>query len=199
MTTGCLLIIAGSLADLVGSRRIFLPGCFLQVVFVVACGVARTGLQLIIFRAMQGIALSFCLPTAVSIVSCKYKPKYSTLSACAFLVDLWCKLHPTSIITTAFPNGRSRNLGLGFMGAGQPLGFSIGLVLGGVFIQSAGWRLGYYMCAAANALVFFASILSLPQDKRRPSLSWQRLENEIDWVGAILASACLGMLSYVLA
>lgn len=142
MTTGCLLIIAGSLADLVGSRRIFLPGCFLQIVFVVACGVARTGLQLIIFRAMQGIALSLCLPTAVS------------------------------IITTAFPNGRSRNLGLGFMGAGQPLGFSIGLVLGGVFIQSAGWRSGYYMCAAANALVFFTSILSIPQDKRRPSLSW---------------------------
>jgi len=28
-------------------------------------------------------------------VSCKYKPKYSTLSACAFLEDLWCKLHPT--------------------------------------------------------------------------------------------------------
>jgi len=28
-------------------------------------------------------------------VSCKYKPKYSTLSVCAFLVDLCCKLHPT--------------------------------------------------------------------------------------------------------
>ncbi len=34
-------------------------------------------------------------------VSCKYKPKYGTLSACACLVDLWCKLHPTRPISEA--------------------------------------------------------------------------------------------------
>lgn len=82
LTTGCLLILAGSIADVVGSRTVFLVGCFVQGVFVLACGLAKTGIQLIVFRSMQGIAVSMCLPTAVS------------------------------IITTAFQHGRLRNLGL---------------------------------------------------------------------------------------
>lgn len=82
LTTGCLLILAGSIADVVSSRKVFLLGCFLQGIFVLACALAQTGIQLILFRAMQGIAVSMCLPTAVS------------------------------IITTAFQHGRQRNLGL---------------------------------------------------------------------------------------
>ena len=76
------MILAGSIADVVGSRTVFLLGSFLQGIFVLACGLARTGIQLILFRAIQGIALSLCLPTAVS------------------------------IMTTAFTQGRRRNLGL---------------------------------------------------------------------------------------
>ena len=82
LTAGCLLILAGSIADVVSSRKVFLLGCFLQGIFVLGCGLAQTGIQLIMFRAMQGITVSMCLPTAVS------------------------------IITTAFQPGRQRNLGL---------------------------------------------------------------------------------------
>lgn len=82
LATGCLLILAGSIADVISSRKVFLLGCFLQGIFVLACGLAHTGIQLIMFRAMQGVAVSMCLPTAVS------------------------------IITTAFQHGRLRNLGL---------------------------------------------------------------------------------------
>ena len=163
------MILAGSIADLVGSRVIFILGCFLQGVFVLACGLARTGIQLIMFRAMQGIALSLCLPTAIG------------------------------IITNAFPNGRRRTLGLAFMGAGQCLGFSIGLVLGGLFIQSIGWRSGYYMCAAANGILFAISIWGIPQDRQRPAFLWKSLAKDLDWIGATLASTCLALLSYVLA
>ena len=169
LTTGCTLILAGSIADLVGSRAIFIVGCFLQGIFVLACGLAKTGIQLIMFRAMQGIALSLCLPTAIS------------------------------IITNAFPNGKRRTLGLAFMGAGQCLGFSIGLVLGGLFIQSIGWRSGYYICSAANGVLFAVSIWGIPQDSQRPPFSWKSLGRDLDWVGATLASTCLGLLSYVLA
>ena len=163
------MILAGSIADLLGSRTIFLLGCFLQGIFVLACGFARSGIDLIMFRAMQGISQSLCLPTAVS------------------------------IITSAFPNGQRRNLGLAFMGAGQALGFSIGLVLGGLFVDSVGWRAGYYMCAAANFALLGVSFWGIPQDRQRPPFSWQILLKGIDWVGAILASTCLGLLSYVLA
>ena len=82
LTAGCLLILAGSIADVIGSRTVFLVGCFLQGIFVLACGLATTGIQMIMFRALQGISVAMCLPTAVS------------------------------IITTSFRHGRQRNLGL---------------------------------------------------------------------------------------
>ena len=82
LTAGCLLILAGSIADVVGSRRVFLVGCFLQGIFVLGCGLAKTGIQLIMFRAMQGLAVAMCLPTGVS------------------------------IITTSLAHGRRQNLGL---------------------------------------------------------------------------------------
>ncbi|KAL9044470.1 MAG: hypothetical protein Q9214_002394 [Letrouitia sp. 1 TL-2023] len=168
LSIGCLLILAGSVADLVGSRKIFLLGSFLQGLFVLACALSQTGIQLIIFRAMQGIAVSFCLPTAVSIT------------------------------TTSFPAGKRRNLGLSFMGAGQPIGFLIGSVLGGIFIDTIGWRTGYYMCTAANFLLCVISFWGLPID-RVPQVTWSRFKNDIDWVGALIASTGLGLLSYVLA
>ena len=136
---------------------------------MLACGLSKTGIQLIMFRAMQGIAVAACLPTAMS------------------------------IITTTFASGQRRNLGLAFMGAGQALGFLIGLVLGGLFVDTIGWRAGYYMCAAANAIFFGISYWNIPLDRRILPMSWSRLGKEIDWVGAVLASTCLALLSYVLA
>lgn len=169
LTIGCLLIIAGSIADLIGSRLVFLLGCFVQGVFVLACALSQTGIQLIMFQAMQGIGVAMSLPTAVS------------------------------IITTSFASGKRRNLGLAFMGAGQPLGFLVGLVVGGLFVDTIGWRAGYYMCAGANAIFFAVSYWMIPNDHGVLPLSWSRLRHEINWVGAFIASSCLALLSYVLA
>ena len=168
LAVGCMLILAGSVADLVGSRKVFLVGCLLQGAFVLGCGLSRTGIQLILFRAMQGLGVSFCLPTAVS------------------------------ISTTNFPAGKARNVALAFMGAGQPIGFLIGLVLGGIFVDTIGWRVGYYMCSGANLILLAMSFWGLPRD-RNPKVTVERLTKEIDWVGAFIASFCLGLLSYVLA
>ena len=157
---------------MVGSRTIYLIGCFLLVFFILASGLAKTGIQLIIFRGLQGIAVSFCLPTAVS------------------------------ILTEAFPNGQRRNTGFACIGAGQPLGYSLGLILGGVFVDTVGWRSGWYLSSAVALLVFGAGLWGLPQDSSRGNPGkplWRKLADEIDWVGTLLASSSLGLLSYVLA
>jgi hypothetical protein len=86
------------------------------------------------------------------------------------------------------------------LGASQPAGFSLGLVLGGLLIGSIGWRVGYYIVAAANVVIVGAAVWGLPGDKRGlRQVTWLRLRTEIDWVGAILASTSLGLLSYVFA
>ena len=49
-----------------------------------------------------------------------------------------------------------------FLGAGQPLGFALGLVLGGIPVDSIGWRYGYYVSCAINALIFVGAYFSIP-------------------------------------
>lgn len=72
-------------------------------------------------------------------------------------------------------------------------------MLGGVFVDTIGWRLGYYLGGAATVALFFVGIWVLPLDKLRERSVLERLGSEIDWVGAAIATACLGMLGYVLA
>ena len=167
LTCGCSLLVVGSISDLFGNRNIFLTGCFFLALFTAACGLAQTGVQLIGFRALQGIAVSMCLPNTVS------------------------------ILTESFPHGRPRNIGFACLGGGQPVGFSLGLFLGGVFVDKASWRDGWYTCAGLTVLILFAGVWGIPKDSK--PFSMKILINEIDWVGAVLSSTCLGLVLYVLA
>lgn len=120
------------------------------------------------FRAMQGIAVALCLPTSVG------------------------------ILTNAVASGKARNVGFACMGLGQPLGFSLGLVLGGVFVDTIGWRAGWYMCAGGIVVCFLVGIWTIPADSLMQPPTLKRLKTDIDWTGAIVATACLALLAYVL-
>jgi MFS family permease len=148
----------------------FLTGCILLTAFTLASGFAQTGLALIAFRALSGVSASFCLPSAVS------------------------------IITGVFAPGRGRNIAFACLGAAQPLGFSIGLFVGGVLVQTIGWRFAYWIVPGGNTVIAGLAVWNLPGDR------WEgrrvvalRLAREVDWVGAGIASLGLGLLSYVLA
>jgi MFS family permease len=172
LSCGCTLLLFGSVADVVGGRKMYLIGSFCLTLTTIACGVCRTGIELILFRAAQGVALSLCLPASVM------------------------------LITQNIPTGTWRNTAFACLGAGQPVGFSIGLVLGGIFVQSIGWRYGYYIGAVLIFLIFIVSIFGIPADPasefRTFSAIMKRLKSEVDWTGVLLISTSLGMFSYVL-
>lgn len=147
----------------------YLTGCVLQSGFTLACGLAKTGMQLIVFRALAGVAISFCLPTAVS------------------------------IITSTFPEGKRRNIAFASLGAGQPIGFSLGLTLGGVFSDTIGWRWGFHVAAIINSAVFVLGFFGLPRVNDKQPHMWSRLKNDIDWLGIFIGAASLAMLSYAFA
>lgn len=151
-----------------GARYINLAGCLLTGCFIIACGLSRTGIEFIMFRAMQGIALSLCLPTSVAIVA------------------------------SVAPEGRKRNIGFSCLGFVQPIGFSLGLVLEGVVLDTVGWRLLYYVSGGLSLALFVASLWALPHNTVTNG-SLTKLKKDIDWVGALMASSCLALLSYILA
>ena len=172
LACGCTLLLAGSIADVVGGRKIYLIGAFTLTLTTIACGVAATGIQLILFRAAQGVAMSLCLPSSVI------------------------------LITSNIPTGSYRNTAFACLGAGQPVGYSVGLVLGGVFVQGIGWRFGYYIAAVLIFITFLISIFGIPTDNISHSQSLftivKRMKAEIDWIGCLLLSTSLGLFSYVL-
>jgi MFS family permease len=163
LTCGCTLLLLGSIADAVGSRLIYLAGCLLQTAFTLACGLSQTGAQIIIFRAFGGIASSFLLPTTVSIVS------------------------------ETFPNGKQRNMAFALLGGSQPVGFSVGLLLGGLLPN---WRWGFYLASIISGIIFALAFWALPLgQQKRPDL-WAHLKYQIDWIGIAIGSASVGLLSY---
>ncbi|KAK5655068.1 hypothetical protein OQA88_5967 [Cercophora sp. LCS_1] len=53
LTAGACLILAGTLADIIGCRLVFLTGVGLFSPFTLGCSLSQTGIQLVMFRAMQ--------------------------------------------------------------------------------------------------------------------------------------------------
>lgn len=49
-----------------------------------------------------------------------------------------CLPSAMSLISEYFPAGMLRNLAFAFMGGGQPVGFGLGIICGGVIADSAG-------------------------------------------------------------
>ncbi|KAL2863449.1 MFS general substrate transporter [Aspergillus lucknowensis] len=170
LSCGCTLLLGGSLSDLFGASRMYLLGSFLCMCLILACGLARDGVQLIVFRALQGVSASLFLPASVSIV------------------------------TRTFPSGRLRNIAFATLGGAQPLGFLLGLVIGGILIDTIGWRVAMYVITGLNAVVFVISYFSLPLtgEYQFGDPIMHRMRSEVDWVGVAVISAAFGMLSYVL-
>ena len=170
LVSGCTLLLCGSLADVIGSRSMYILGCLLLALFTMACGFAQTGTQLIVFRAITGLSLALCLPTAVAITTASFAP------------------------------GKARNIAFAVLGAAQPMGFALGLVLGGLLVDGVGWRYAYWIAPVLPALTIILTLVNLPADARGGVRSTLRaLAFGVDWVGAFIAGAAMGMLSYVFA
>jgi predicted MFS family arabinose efflux permease len=106
---------------------------------------------------------------------------------------------PTSvvIITASFPPGRRRNIGFSSLGLANPLGFSFGLVLGGLLQETVvGWRLGFYLCGAGAVALAVTNSFVIPSGQFEPRTSLSRVLGAVDWVGVAISSTCLGCLSY---
>lgn len=170
LATASSLLLAGSIADAVGPRWVELVGAFASGGLMIGQGLARTGEQLVALRALQGIGLAFHLASSVS------------------------------IITQILPQGRGRNFAFSCVGLSQPLGFSIGLVIGGILIDTIGWRSGWYIAGGITLLFAVVGLWAVPKSEtHRYADLMHNVKAKVDWVGAGLASAFMALLCYLLA
>ena len=104
------LMLAGSMSDRFGRRRVFQIGLAVFTLGSLLCSLASNIQQLIWFRALQGLGGSMLNPVALS------------------------------IIANAFPEPKARARAVGIWGAVAGLSMGIGPLIGGALTQTVGWR-----------------------------------------------------------
>ena len=72
---GALILVGGSLGDLLGRRLMFLVGVGIFAAASIACGLATNIQQLVIARSVQGVGAAFLVPGSLSIISACFDEK----------------------------------------------------------------------------------------------------------------------------
>ncbi|MDO8212944.1 MFS transporter [Conexibacter sp. CPCC 206217] len=158
---GGFLLLGGRAADLFGRRRVFIAGLGLFSVASLAGGFATTSEWLIIARGVQGLGAAIVAPAALSIV------------------------------TTTFTEGAERNRALGIWGALAGAGGAVGVLLGGMLTEWAGWEWVLFV----NVPIGVAAAIVAPRFVRE---SKGQEETSLDIAGATLVTGGLIVLVYAL-
>lgn len=122
-----LLLPAGSIADRLGRRRVFLAGIAFFAAASLLCGVATSAIMLSGARALQGIGAAFLLAPALAIIG------------------------------HSFHGEAERNRAWAIWGGMMGLTMALSPIIGGVIANLLGWRWAFFInvpiCAALGAAV----------------------------------------------
>ncbi|MER5730596.1 MFS transporter [Streptomyces sp. NPDC002138] len=142
LPSGGFLLLFGRIADLYGRKRMFLGGLVLFGAASMLATLAWNPASFLTGRALQGLGAALIVPTGMS------------------------------LLTTTFPEGPLRAKALGISGTLLSLGFTIGMVLGGVMTDTLGWRstMGLLTAAALIVLVLAPGLLPESRTPERPRL-----------------------------
>jgi EmrB/QacA subfamily drug resistance transporter len=158
---GGFLMLGGRAADLFGRRRMFIVGLGLFSAASLAGGFATTDGWLIAARAAQGLGAAIVSPAALSIV------------------------------TTTFTEGAERNKALGIWGALAGAGGAVGVLMGGMLTEWAGWEWVLFV----NVPIGLAAALAAPRFVQESRTSER---TSLDVAGALTVTLGLVALVYAL-
>ncbi|MFF4606290.1 MFS transporter [Streptomyces sp. NPDC001339] len=160
LPSGGFLLLFGRIADLFGRRKLFLTGLVLFTAASVLAALAWDPASFLAGRVLQGLGAAVLVPTGMS------------------------------LLTTTFAEGPQRERALGISGTLLSMGFTIGMVLGGVMTDALGWRstMGLLAVAGVAVLLPAPALLTESRHPQRP---------RIDVPGAVAVTG--GLLSVIYA
>ncbi|MEU5898196.1 MFS transporter [Streptomyces venezuelae] len=161
LPSGGFLLLFGRTGDLFGRRKLFLAGLALFGLASLLATFAWDPASFLAGRALQGVGAAAIVPTGMS------------------------------LLTTTFPEGPQRDRALGISGTLLSLGFTVGMVLGGVLTDTLGWRstMGLLTLFALIVLPLAPGLLPESRTPDRPRL---------DVPGAVTVTGGLLSLIYAL-
>lgn len=156
-----LLMLAGSTADRIGRKKVFMAGLVVFSAGSLLCSLAPSLELLIAARTVQAVGGSMMNPVAMS------------------------------IITNTFTDPRERARAIGAWGAVVGISMAAGPLLGGLLVESVGWRSIFWLNLPVGLVALLATLRFVPESRapkpRRP-----------DPVGQLLVIALFGSLTYAI-
>ncbi len=184
-----LLMLAGSTADRIGRKRVFMAGLVVFTIGSVLCSLAPDLHWLVAFRMVQAVGGSMLNPVAMS------------------------------IITNTFTDPRERARAIGVWGAVVGISMAAGPLVGGLLVESVGWRSIFWINLPVGLAALLLTLRFVPESRapkaRRPdpvgqllvivlfgSLTYAIIEAPhasaavVLPFGAVALAALLGLLGY---
>ncbi|MFJ3716453.1 MFS transporter [Streptomyces sp. NPDC090057] len=184
-----LLMLAGSTADRIGRKRVFMTGLVLFSIGSLLCSLAPNLELLVVFRMVQAVGGSMLNPVAMS------------------------------IITNTFTDSRERARAIGVWGAVVGISMAAGPLVGGLLVESVGWRSIFWVNLPVGLAALLLTLRFVPESRapraRRPdpvgqvlvialfgSLTYAIIEapdsgpGTVAPFGAVALAALLGLLAY---
>ncbi|GAA2524118.1 MFS transporter [Streptomyces fimbriatus] len=137
-----LLMLAGSTADRIGRKRVFMAGLVVFTLGSLLCSLAPSLEALVAFRMVQAVGGSMLNPVAMS------------------------------IITNTFTDPRERARAIGAWGAVVGISMAAGPLVGGLLVESVGWRSIFWINLPVGLAALLLTLRFVPESRapraRRP-------------------------------
>ena len=157
---GGFLLLGGRAGDLIGRKRVFLAGLVLFTAASLLCALSTGETMLILARGLQGLGAALVSPAALSIV------------------------------TTTFREGAERTKALGVWAAIAVGGGAVGLVLGGLLVETLSWPWIFFVNVPVGIAAFVVSLRYVPESKD------EHVHKSFDVAGAVTVTGGLIALVY---
>jgi EmrB/QacA subfamily drug resistance transporter len=154
------LLTGGTLGDLYGRARIYLVGIGLIVFGSIVCTLAPNASVLIGGRTLTGLGAALEVPTSLSILAVTY------------------------------PDATERGRAIGIWASCNGLAIAAGPSLGGLLVDTAGWRSIFFLSVPVGVLAIVMTMLRVPESKDPQG-------RRLDPVGQLLAIVALAALAFV--
>jgi MFS family permease len=169
LASGSFLLLFARIADLFGRRRMFILSLFMYSVFALAAGFAKSGIALDVVNGFMGLTSAAAVPPAQGMLAAIYDVP-----------------------------SRRKNAVFACFSAGNPLGFVVGLISGGIVSHIFDWRAAFWWLAIIYIFITIIAVFAVPPESTEKTKLDEDSIRAFDVVGSLLAIAGTGLFSAAL-
>lgn len=183
---GSLLLLAGGLSDRYGQKMIFSFGILLVGICSLIISFMDSVITILVLRGIQGIGAAASVPSALGFLSLAFREEDRKPVLAIFGGEFQVRWRQV------FKKVRWQWALYSSLAAFGGVGFTLGLILGGLVSSTVGWRWIFRIISILAIVTSILSFICLPQLEKEIGSKKGRL----DYVGAFLATAGLVLLIF---